>query len=91
VDLSKSNNMEKPNKANKDFVAIIVKKRLFGDSLMLKNSENGIGLSYGLKKATALDNYVASQAIVNSNSSRSRITGLNNYPKNSLIIQSTST
>ncbi len=81
--------MEKPNKISKDTGVEAAPKLSSGDDLMLNDSMNDIGSSYGLKKATALGNYATSQVTVSSNSNTSRIIGSNNYLMNSLIILNT--
>lgn len=81
--------MEKPNKISKDTGAKAALKLSSGDDLMLNDSMNDIGLSYGLKKAIALGNYATSQVTVTSNSNKSKIIGSNNYLMNSLIILNT--
>ena len=48
--------MENQNNLNKDFNAIVVKKHLFGRSLMSKNIMNSAGLNYGLLKVTVFVN-----------------------------------
>jgi len=68
--------MEKPNKISKDTGAKAAPKLSSGDDLMLNDSMNDIGLSYGLKKATQLGNYVCFRATVNQSLNRSRIIGL---------------
>ena len=87
--LRKSNNMEKPNKTSKGIGVKNAPKLSSGKDLMLNDSMNAAGLIYGLKKATALDNYARSQVTVSSNSNTLKIIGLNNYLMNSLIILST--
>ncbi|MCJ7631347.1 hypothetical protein MUP77_02935 [Candidatus Bathyarchaeota archaeon] len=74
--LPEPSEVERPSKANKDFAATVVTKHLFGDNLMLKNSENNVGSSYGSKKAMQYDNYVNTQVTASSNFNKSRITGL---------------
>ena len=78
--------MEKLNKINKGTGAKDAPKLSFGNDLMLNDSMNNTGLIYGLKKATALDNYAISQVTVSSNSNTLKIIGLNNYLMNSLTI-----
>ena len=80
--------MEKPNKISKDTGVKNAPKLSFGNDLMLNDSMNNIGLIYGLKKATALDNYAISQVTVSSNSNTLKIIGSNNYLMNSLTILS---
>lgn len=87
--LHRSNNMEKLNKISKDIGVKDAPKLSSGNDLMLNDSMNNTGLIYGLKKATALDNYAISQVIVISNSNTLKIIGLNNYLMNSLTILST--
>jgi len=89
VGLPIPNDMERPEKTNKDSVAIIATRLLFGNNLMLKDSKKNTGLNYGSKKATALGNYATSQVIVSSNSNTLKIIGSNNYLMNSLIILNT--
>ena len=81
--------MEKANKISKDTGVKAAPKLSSGDDLMLNDSMNDIGLSYGLKKATALGNYATSQVTVSSNSNTLKIIGSNNYLMNSLIILNT--
>ncbi|GAI74448.1 unnamed protein product [marine sediment metagenome] len=81
--------MEKPNKISKDTGVKAALKLSSGDDLMLNDSMNDIGLSYGLKKAIALGNCATSQVTVTSNSNKSKIIGSNNYLMNSLIILNT--
>ena len=68
--------MEKPNKISKDTGVKAAPKLSYGDDLMLNDSMKDIGLSYGLKKATQLGNYVCFQATVNQSLNGSRIIGL---------------
>ncbi len=83
------NDMERPEKTNKDSVAIIATRLLFENNLMLKDSKKNTGLNCGSKKVTALGNYATSQVTVSSNSNTSKIIGSNNYLMNSLIILNT--
>ncbi len=68
--------MEKPNKISKDTGVKAAPKLSPGDDLMLNDSMNDIGLSYGLKKATQLGNYVCFRATVNQSLNGLRIIGL---------------
>ncbi|MBU0477375.1 hypothetical protein KKC91_02265 [bacterium] len=87
--LRRLNNMEKPNKISKGTGVKDAPKLSSGNDLMLNDSMNNTGLIYGLKKATALDNYAISQVTVSSNSNTLKIIGSNNYLMNSLTILST--
>jgi len=81
--------MEKPNKISKDTGVKAALKLSSGNDPMLNDSMNDTGLIYGLKKATALDNYVTSQVTVSSNSNTLKIIGSNNYLMNGLTMLST--
>jgi len=88
VDIPVPNDTEKPPRANKGTLATVVEKHLSGDSLMLKNSENNIGLSCGLPRATASDNYVNTRVTAGLNFSKSKTIGSRNYPINSVTMLS---
>lgn len=64
-----------------------VKERLFGEALKTKNTMNNIGLSYGLLKVTASDNYINSQGIAHSNLNKLETIGLTKNQKNNLTIE----
>ena len=81
--------MEKPNKISKDTGVKAALKLSSGNDPMLNDSMNDTGLIYGLKKATALDNYVTFQVTVSSNSNTLKIIGSNNYLMNGLTMLST--
>jgi hypothetical protein len=83
--------MERPEKTNRDFVAITVAKPSFGNNLMLKDLKKNIGLNYGSKKAIPLDNYVCFQVIANQSLNRSRIIGLKACPMNAQTTRSINT
>ena len=83
------NDMERPEKTNKDFVAIIATRLLFGNNLMLKDSKKNTGLNYGSKKATQLGNYVCFRATVNQSLNGSRIIGLKDCLTSTQITHST--
>jgi len=89
VGLPIPNDMERPEKTNKDFVAIIATRLLFGNNLMLKDSKKNTGLNYGSKKATQLGNYVCFQATVNQSLNGSRIIGLKDCLTSTQITHST--
>ena len=81
--------MERPEKTNKDSVAIIATRLLFGNNLMLKDSKKNTGLNYGSKKATQLGNYVCFRATVNQSLNGSRIIGLKDCLTSTQITHST--
>ena len=83
--------MERPEKTNKDFVAIIATRLLFGNNLMLKDSKKNTGLNCGLKKATQLGNYACFRATVNQSLNGSRIIGLKDCQMSTQITRSTNT
>ena len=81
--------MEKPNKISKDTGVKVALKLSSGDDLMLNDSMNDIGLSYGLKKATQLGSYVCFRATVNQILNGSRIIGLKDCLISTQITHST--
>ena len=81
--------MEKPNKISKGTGVNAAPKLSSGDDLMLNDSMNDTGLSYGLKRAIVLGNYASSQVTAHLNLNISKIIGSNNYLMNNLIILST--
>jgi len=89
VGLPIPNDMERPEKTNKDSVAIIATRLLFGNNLMLKDSKKNTGLNYGSKKATQLGKYVCFPATVNQSLNRSRIIGLKDCLTSTQITHST--
>jgi hypothetical protein len=89
VGLPIPNDMERPEKTNKDFVAVIATRLLFGNNLMLKDSKKNTGLNYGSKKATQLGNYVCFRATVNQSLNGSRIIGLKDCLMSTQITHST--
>jgi len=91
VGLPIPNDMERPEKTNKDFVAIIATRLLFGNNLMLKDSKKNTGLNYGSKKATQLGNYVCFRATVNQSLNGSRIIGLKDCLTSTRTTHSTNT
>ena len=85
------NDMERPEKTNKDFAAIIATRLSSGNNLMLKDSKKNTGLTYGLKKATQLGNYACFRATVDQSLNGSRIIGLKDCQMSTQITHSTNT
>jgi len=65
----------KPNRIDSGFGVTRVLKHLFGNGLLIKDTVNNIGLSFGLPKATRLGNYVTSRVTAKPSLNESRITG----------------
>lgn len=66
-------------------------KHLFGKRLIIKFRAGNIGLNYGSLKVTVLGNYAPYPATVNLRSGASRITGLIELPRDTLILKSSNT
>lgn len=83
------NILVKLNKPNNDFDVRNVSEPSYGKLFTTGNIANATGSNYGLQKATISDSYAIYRDSVISNSKVSKIIGLSNCQKNSLIIDNT--
>ena len=86
-----SKDSEKLKIISNDSAVNNVSKHLFGNGLLINDTESNIGLNYGLLKVIVSGNCINSQDIAHLNLNKLKTIGLTKDQKNNLIIENINT